>query len=102
MANHTIMSLKTHNQNFNSTAEPKGEMNNSISKWVFMGHKHAASQLHYDFRMEINGVLKRWTILKSTSMNPAEKIVAILVEGFPFSLRILKELLLKVIMEPGK
>ena len=80
------MSLKEYNQkrNFNSTAEPEGEVNKLASGLVFVVQKHAASYLHYDFRLEINDVLKSWAIPKGSSMNPADKSLAIVVEDHPF------------------
>ena len=81
------MDLSKYNlkRDFKSTAEPKGEIEKSKNDLIFVVQKHAASHLHYDFRLEMNGILKSWAIPKGPSMNPEDKRLAIMVEDHPYA-----------------
>ena len=81
------MSLHEYNlkRNFDSTSEPKAEIGKSKKELVFVVQKHAASHLHYDFRLEMGGLLKSWAIPKGPSMSPSNKRLAIMVEDHPYS-----------------
>ena len=83
------MSLKEYNnkRDFKQTAEPKGSKAVSKGSLKFVVQRHAASRLHYDFRLEIDGVLKSWAVPKGPSLNPQDKRLAMKVEDHPFSYR---------------
>src|SRR4026208_1061644 len=76
--------LKTYRakRHFGITVEPKGKMARKRGN-AFVIQKHAATRLHYDLRLELDGVMKSWAVTKGPSLVPGEKRLAIHVEDHP-------------------
>lgn len=79
------MSLREYRRkrDFQATPEPEGREDPRAEGWSYVVQKHAATRLHYDFRLELDGVLKSWAVPKGPTHDPSEKRLAVETEDRP-------------------
>lgn len=83
------LALYRRKRDFTKTAEPRGKVATTgrAGPLRFVVQKHAASRLHFDLRLELDGVMKSWAITRGPSLDPADKRLAVEVEDHPLDYR---------------
>src|SRR2546430_5004733 len=84
MPNNNKLSKYRAKRDFSKTAEPSGQTKIAASnRRRFIVQKHAATRLHYDLRLELDGVFKSWAVTRGPSLDPHDKRLAVEVEDHP-------------------
>src|SRR6201993_4100065 len=84
MSNNNKLSKYRAKRDFSKTAEPSGQTKIAASnRRRFIIQKHAATWLHYDLRLELDGVFKSWAVTRPPSLDPHDKRLAVEVEDHP-------------------
>jgi len=79
----TLLEEYRRKRDFSRTAEPRGGKVRTTRKLAYIIQKHAARNLHYDLRLELDGVMKSWAVPKGPSLDPSVKRLAMQVEDHP-------------------